>query len=170
MELRMKLTRKRVALAVVAVALAATGSVGWAAIGEGGTVQGCVAGNGTIDAIDPVTQACRDRQTPVEWYTKAGADAAFVNADEGAKVRGWEWVSAYGYVPGNSSAWVTAQCPPGKVVVGGGFFIQGGEGLTVDTSAPAHVMPADRYEWQVNARNTTAASRLIHTIASCVSG
>src|SRR5918995_2761278 len=82
MELRFRVTRRRVTLIAAAVAVAATGSIGWAAIGEGGTVQGCVANNGTIDAIDPVTQACRDRQTPVEWYTKAGADATFAKAGE----------------------------------------------------------------------------------------
>jgi hypothetical protein len=77
-EVRIRVTRARVALAALVVTLVATGSIGWAAIGDGGTVQGCVANNGTIDAIDPVTQACKDRQTPVEWYTKAGADAAFL--------------------------------------------------------------------------------------------
>jgi hypothetical protein len=85
MELRLRLTRKRVAIFAAALAVAATGSIGLAAVGDDGTIQGCVTQNGTIDAIDPLTQACRDRQTQVEWYTKGGADAAFLgSADKAA--------------------------------------------------------------------------------------
>lgn len=78
MELRFRVTRRRLAFVVAALAVVATGSFAWAAVGGGGTIQGCVTNNGTIDAIDPVTQACRERQTPVEWYTKSGADTAFL--------------------------------------------------------------------------------------------
>jgi hypothetical protein len=80
MQISVRLTRKRVAMLTMVIAIAATASVGWAAIGDGGTVKGCVAANGTIDAIDPLTQGCKDRQTPVEWYTKSGADATFLGA------------------------------------------------------------------------------------------
>jgi hypothetical protein len=78
MEFRFRLTRRRLALVAAMVAVAATGSIGWAAIGDDGTIQGCVTAAGTIDAIDPLTQACKERQSPVEWYTKAGADASFL--------------------------------------------------------------------------------------------
>jgi hypothetical protein len=116
MELRVRVTRKRVALLAAAVAVAATGSIGWAAVGDSGTIQGCVTNNGTIDAIDPVTQACRDRQTAVEWYTKAGADSALLNVGEATSVSGYEIVTKTLNVPSSdmgSGSW-PMECPAGK--------------------------------------------------------
>ena len=116
MELRFRVTRRRVALFATAVAVAATGSIGWAAIGDGGTISGCVAQNGTIDALDETTLQCKERQTKVEWYTKAGADAALLNVGEATSVSGYEIVTKTINVPSSdmgTGSW-PMECPAGK--------------------------------------------------------
>jgi hypothetical protein len=71
----MKVSTRTIAL--VTLALGLSGLVAWAQIGAGGTVLGCVGNSGIIRGVDETTGSCRSGDTPLSWYTKAGADAAF---------------------------------------------------------------------------------------------
>lgn len=70
---------RRLALGfVVAVAIAFGGFVVWAQVGADGVVMGCVGPSGLIRGIDETTGSCRTGDVTLSWYTKAGADAAFL--------------------------------------------------------------------------------------------
>ena len=130
MELRLRLTRTRVAITAAALAVAATGSIGLAAVGDGGTIQGCVAQNGTIDALDEVTLQCKDRQTKVEWYTKAGADAALLNAGEATAASGYQVVPRTVTIMRSDTGSIVnpLSCPSGKRIIN---VINNGQGTVL---------------------------------------
>jgi len=68
-----------VVVAVLAVALIAAGSVAWAQVGSTGVISGCLNRSGFIRGVDETTGTCREGETAVSWYSKEGADAAFLS-------------------------------------------------------------------------------------------
>jgi hypothetical protein len=68
--------KKRLIVAVLAcTAAVAVASVAWAAIGGDGIVKTCY--KGTWKPISS-TASCKQGETPLDFYTKSGADAAFL--------------------------------------------------------------------------------------------
>ncbi len=75
--------RKRLIMALLACAAAGViASVAWAAIGDGGTVKTCFSqAKGTFRPIDNSAN-CRKGEQSLEFYSKSGADAAFLSQTE----------------------------------------------------------------------------------------
>jgi hypothetical protein len=59
------------------------GRVVLAQIEAGGTILGCVGASGIIRGVDGSTGSCRGGETALSWYTKTGADTAFLGASAG---------------------------------------------------------------------------------------
>ena len=69
---------KRAAVAVgILVPLLVAGTA-WAQVGSTGTVLGCVGNSGKLTAVDETTGSCRHGDVALSWYTKDGAQAAFL--------------------------------------------------------------------------------------------
>jgi hypothetical protein len=61
-----KMTRKRVGLLAAAIAVAATGSIAWAAIpGAGGVIQGCYDSGGNLKVVEALP--CAKGYTALQW-------------------------------------------------------------------------------------------------------
>jgi hypothetical protein len=73
--------RKRTAALALGIFVFALGAtwIAWAQVGVGGTVLGCVDSSGKIRAVDETTGSCRPGDTTLFWYTKVGAEAAFLS-------------------------------------------------------------------------------------------
>ena len=80
--------RSRVTYLTVGLLVASIGAVGWAELGSTGTVLGCVGASGIIRGVDEATGACKGGDVALAWYTKAGADNAFLSATSGAALAG----------------------------------------------------------------------------------
>jgi hypothetical protein len=50
----------------------------WAQVGSSGTVLGCVGSSGKLTAVDETTGSCKAGDVTLSWYTKNGANAAFL--------------------------------------------------------------------------------------------
>jgi hypothetical protein len=50
----------------------------WAQVGASGTVLGCVGNSGKLTAVDETTGSCRPGDVALSWYTRDGANAAFL--------------------------------------------------------------------------------------------
>lgn len=73
--------RRRGLIAIVAVALVATGGLAYAAIPDtGGVVHSCYTrSTGAWRVIDPgASQACRAKESPLDLYSKGGSDLTFL--------------------------------------------------------------------------------------------
>jgi hypothetical protein len=73
-------------------------------------------------------------------------------------------VNAHTSIPAGGQNGVTAKCPPGYVVTGGGFAGSGAPGVFVYQSLPDGVPPTG---WFVGAFNTTPDNEAITAIAMC---
>lgn len=78
-------------LVVLVTTLALTGTAA-AQVGSGGTILGCVGSSGKLTAVDEATGTCRPGDVALSWYTRDGANAAFLartaKADDADKLDG----------------------------------------------------------------------------------
>jgi hypothetical protein len=68
---------KRIIAAVVVGVLGAAW-LAWAQVGSTGIIYGCLSPSGFIRGIDETTGTCRSGDTALAWYTRAGANQAFL--------------------------------------------------------------------------------------------
>ena len=148
---------RRTVIGVLVAAASLTTWVAWAQIGGGGTVLGCVNSSGIIRGIDEATGSCRAGDTTLSWYTKAGADAAFLRvlakAADADKLDGLDSTdfatAAHSHTladldgssclnpAGQSGAMEITQSPDAIAIlrcrVGTGRFVENGNGTITDT-------------------------------------
>jgi len=93
------------------------GGVAWATIGSGGVIQGCYDSGGNLKVVNALP--CPKGYTGLQWNQQgpAGKDGA-------PGVSGREIVQQSA-VPRNGIAAAAAQCPTGKVTIGGGAALGG---------------------------------------------
>jgi hypothetical protein len=66
---------------VVCLAVAVGSSIAWAAVGDGGTVKTCVSTKkGSLRAVDGAVACKPGKELAFTFYTKTGADSAFLGA------------------------------------------------------------------------------------------
>jgi hypothetical protein len=66
-----------VAVGIFAPMLLVMGTA-WAQVGSSGTILGCVGNSGKLTAVDEATGSCKPGDVPLSWYTRDGANAAFL--------------------------------------------------------------------------------------------
>ncbi len=66
-----------VAVGIFAPTLLVMGTA-WAQVGSSGTVLGCVGSSGKLTAVDEATGSCKPGDVTLSWYTRDGANAAFL--------------------------------------------------------------------------------------------
>jgi hypothetical protein len=118
-----ELTRGRVALVVVALAVGIAG-VSYAAVpGSNGTISACKDSKGTLKVIDAEAgQTCSANQQPLTWNQQGPAGT------QGAPgVSGREVVVAETGLSSEGKAY-TAHCPVGKAPLGGGAWVTNDDG------------------------------------------
>jgi hypothetical protein len=130
----MRARRRRfgvVALAVAAVA--AVASVGWAAIGDDGTVKTCISKQVNWRPIDAGSN-CKQGETTLDLYTKAGAEAAFLGKTEKA--------SDADMLDGHDSTQFARVAWAGEISIASGLTVEAGRctdafaGTAVDFNTP----------------------------------
>lgn len=125
----MKLTRTRVALAVAALGIAVAGASYAAIPAANGTISGCKDSKGSLKVIDAEAgQTCNSSQQLLTWNQQGPqgpAGAAGPAGPQGpAGISGYEAVSGNPvWVGSGSNAGAYAECPPGKMPVGGGAIV-----------------------------------------------
>lgn len=71
--------KKPLTVAAVCLALLGGGWIVWAQVGGSGVIYGCLSPSGFIRGIDETTGACRNGDVALAWYTRQGADQAFLS-------------------------------------------------------------------------------------------
>jgi hypothetical protein len=97
--------------------------------GDASLIHSCVKPNGQITIIG-ASASCVGKEAPLDWAIQgepgpAGADGEQGPPGPAGGVSGLEQVTQSG--GGGAIALATANCPPGKVALGGGFQIIGGD-------------------------------------------
>ena len=112
---------KKLHVIVAAVAfLAVAAGVGYASIpSSSGTISACRDNKGVLRVIDAEAgQTCANNQQLLTWNQQGPA-----GPPGPAGISGYETVIASADTNGDNEATATVQCPPGKVILGGGANI-----------------------------------------------
>ena len=137
--------KKRLLLtaALLVVGGAAVG-IAYAAIPNGGVITGCYnTGGGSLDVIDATATNCKKNETRLDWNVQGPKGDPGTNGEDG--VSGYEIVAhTESFAQGSLflTGTVSALCPAGKRVLGGGATVTQtntgdvNSGGTVQQSAP----------------------------------
>jgi hypothetical protein len=159
--------RTKLVVLAGAVALAAAGSIAWAAIPDsGGVIHGCyenVSGKLRVsDTDDGEPKACGNNETSLSWSQQGPpgppgpegpkGDTGDTGPQGPPGMSGYEQVSDTTEFNGDDSKQAFASCPEGKKVTGGGAFIVYSSpdqtGIFISQSGPE----SNGVGWSVEAR------------------
>jgi hypothetical protein len=125
--------RRRSVVAVLAVsAVAAGGAIAWAAIPDAsGVIHACFKkSGGALRVIDSGVAACKPDESHLDWNQVGQQGLAGPPGEQGLPgISGYEVARARSPVDSVASKAVTASCPEGKHVIGGG-------GIVIPNNAP----------------------------------
>jgi hypothetical protein len=151
---------KIAAIAAGIAAVAAAGSVAFAAIPDGnGVIHACYGKPGSpkpgaIRVIDPSkSEACSSLENPLDWNQAGQAGSPGVS--------GYEVVTSDpSVVAAGAFGSASATCPGGKNVLGGGY----GSAALLETTQSA---PSGSSSWHVTAKNVGASAQGLFAYAIC---
>ena len=177
MELRFRVTRKRVAIFAAALALVATG----AAIGvtsnaytdANGVYKGCVdKSGGNLRVLTPTGQSCKNNEVAIDWNQVGPQGIQGIQGEKGDKGdKGEVGLAQHQFLQGtlvsvaaNGIGFASVSCPAGKRVLGGGGHVAGtvaGAGYLWQS------IPTSNTSWRVAYKNMTGANISIWAYAVC---
>jgi len=178
---QVRTTKAPLTIAGLAAAVVLAGGVAYATIPDaGGVIHGCYHKNsGALRVIDTggggncmIGETSLDwNQTGVQGSTGPQGPIGSTGAQGPSGVSGYEQdesVAQALQLPANSGNHLTAQCPGGKKVVGGGFGIDNTPGVVVANSQPDSNSPDTT--WFVGLLNTTGnpVSVFVRVTAICI--
>jgi hypothetical protein len=134
--------------AVPVAAFALTGGIAYATIPDsGGVIHGCQnSGAGGLRVIDTeLGQQCLSQELPLEWNQQGPQGPAGSQGPAGpqgpAGVSGLERVAVMSAINSDNFKEVVADCPAGKTVTGGGYFIGGAFGEVLAQRSEPRLTP-----------------------------
>jgi hypothetical protein len=132
---------KKLGLVILAIVILLAGGVAYASIpAADGTINGCYKNNtGALSVIDSAA-TCPSGSTALNWSQTGPQGPA-------GGVAGLELVQAFGPIDLAQFKSVTATCPTGKIVIGGGGFTGGGSTVIRDSyaSSPSGISPGQSW-------------------------
>ena len=169
--------KKQTLLTAVVSVLAGSaiaGGIAWAAIGDGGVIQGCYDSGGNLKVV--AAPPCPKGYTSLPWNQQGIAGPKGDKGDQGIQgpqgnqgetgpegPQGQDGVSGYqivsssivGIPPGVPAIERSVLCPPGKKALGGGWTVGSDAGVGI-----ASLPTLSGQAWTVGIRNTSASETI----------